>query len=117
MSNSDSDSETASLLSFYNTKPALKKMSNSNSEDVNLDHSGHKTKDDQLVVEEPTINQVISIICSFELDFVNAYTKKKILQTCMNLYYQIPISRIIMNIWHTCPKLGLFLSPRTLSGT
>ena len=76
MSNSDSDSETASLLSFYNTKPALKKMSNSNSEDVNLDHSGHKTKDDQLVVEEPTINQVISIICSFKLDFVNAYTKK-----------------------------------------
>ena len=75
MSNSDSDSETASLLSFYNTKPALKKMSNSNSEDVNLDHSGHKTKDDQLVVEEPTINQVISIICSFKLDFVKACTK------------------------------------------
>ena len=76
MSNSDSDSETASLLSFYNTKPALKKMSNSNSEDVNLDHSGHKTKDDQLVVEEPTINQVIRIICSFKLDFVKACTKK-----------------------------------------
>ena len=86
MSNSDSDSETASLLSFFNTKPALKKMSNSNSEDVNLDHSGHKTKDDELVVEEPTINQVISIICSFKLDFVNAYTKI-ILQTCINVHY------------------------------
>ena len=77
MSNSDSDSETASLLSFYNTKPALKKMSNSNSEDVNTDHSGHKTKDDQLVVEEPTINQVISIICSFKLDFVNSSNMHK----------------------------------------
>ena len=49
MSNSNSDSETASLLD--NTKP-LERMSNSNSETASLDHSGRKTKDDELVVEE-----------------------------------------------------------------
>ena len=43
MSNSNLDSETVSLLD---------NMSNSNSETASLDHSGRKTKDDELVVEE-----------------------------------------------------------------
>ena len=43
MSNSNSDSETVSLLD---------NMSNSNPETASLDHSGRKTKDDELVVKE-----------------------------------------------------------------
>ena len=56
MSDSNSDSETASLLD--NTK-LLEKMSNPNSENASLDNSGRK--DDELVVEEPSIHQVFAI--------------------------------------------------------
>ena len=63
MSNSNSDSETASLLD--NTKLLEKMSSNPNSENASLDNSGRNIKDDELVVEEPSIHQVFAIYFNF----------------------------------------------------